>query len=415
VRRRSKLGRLAASLVTGALLVSTLALGGSASAASGDSSALGPKKKVSGEPVKVGFIVSGRNATVDSTFQSVTAEATVEFLNKRGGGFAGHPIELVACDSGFSNPGKANECANELVKEGVALVIVPDTTVGIAINDVLSQAQVPLFLNTGAEAPLNTDTPSTFVLNDNSAATIALPIALAKAHKIKKVSPVVIDVPAATAIYTTNPGPAPFKKAGLDMEMTAIPLGQADMTPQMSEIASKGKSVVQIIGNDVFCIPALKGLQAVAFKNPIGMLANCVTDSTRQALGSYLKGINVSAGYPAGEKTNAAYKQLAAINKTYGGNEIEDLDQAMPIYIQWMAAMGAVEGLTGEVTPASTLAAIKSMPNKQLIGSGMWYRCNGKAVPAKPGICMNGTLRTVLDAKGNPTEYETAGNTKVPD
>jgi branched-chain amino acid transport system substrate-binding protein len=57
------------------------------------------------------------------------------------------------------------------------------------------------------------------------------------------------------------------------------------------------------------------------------------------------------------------------------------------------------------------------MPETDLPGGGgLRFRCNGQAFPATPAVCTRGTLRTSLDAEGQPTlPYEPVGNSPIPD
>ena len=84
-------------------------------------------------------------------------------------------------------------------------------------------------------------------------------------------------------------------RAGLDYEVTAVPLGTPDMTAQMQQVADSGAGVVHILGNDAFCIAAIQGLKVVGYEGAISGVSHCFTDATRTALGADLEGISVLA------------------------------------------------------------------------------------------------------------------------
>ena len=74
------------------------------------------------------------------------------------------------------------------------------------------------------------------------------------------------------------------------------------------------------------------------------------------------------------------------------------------------------EALTGPVTPASIIAALKGMPEQPLPGSGgLGFRCNGKAVAFAPAVCVRSGLVTTLDAQGNGTTYRRIDDTPIGD
>jgi branched-chain amino acid transport system substrate-binding protein len=259
---------------------------------------------------------------------------------------------------------------------------------------------------------VTTDTDRTFVLYDPRAGVSALPISVAKDNKLKLVTPVVIDVPAATELYTSESGKEPFKKAHIKLNPVPIPPGQADMTPQMAEIANGDPTEIQIIGNDSFCISAFKGLQAAGFDGPISTLYVCITESTKQSVGSYLKGTYVSVSAPVGDTKDPGVKQLKKIVDTYSStDEVPDLNKALNTYAVWMSAYQTIENMKGEITPDTITKTIKSMPNMKTAAGNLFYRCNGNAKPDLPAVCTPGGLRTRLNAKGDPTlPYKIVGN-----
>lgn len=380
-------------------------------------SLLGPEDVARGEPIKIGMISDGTDANIDNLFQVDVSEALFEYQNQHQGGIGGRPVELHNCETGNANPSKANECANQLIQDGVVAILMPEATTVAAVHEVTSQVDLPLWLYSITSASVVGDPDSTYVLFNPRLGVSALPISVAESDDLEKVTPVVIDVPAATDLYSSDAGQEPFDEAGIELEMVALPPSQPDFTPQMTEIANGDPTVVQIVGNDTFCISAFQGLEAAAFDGPISTLFVCVTDATRDAVGAYLDGTYVSVSTPIGDEEDAGYQQLQAIYETYGDGELEDLTKAQNMYAEWLAFFQAVGGMTGDITPATINETLKSMPNMEIPGTaGLFYRCNGNALPDLPAVCAPGGLRTRLDAEGQPTlPYEVVGNEEVPD
>jgi ABC-type branched-subunit amino acid transport system substrate-binding protein len=96
-------------------------------------------------PVKLGAIASNSGAlgTFGQSLQK-SVRLAVEQVNAAGGVFDGRPLELVVKDSA-SDPDTAAQAARELLSEGVAAIIGPETSgQAAAVVDVLTPSQVPM-------------------------------------------------------------------------------------------------------------------------------------------------------------------------------------------------------------------------------------------------------------------------------
>jgi branched-chain amino acid transport system substrate-binding protein len=365
---------------------------------------MGPEKKASGEPVKVGFITDGKNAVTDQSIEIDAANATVEYLNQHHGGIGGRPIELDVCQTQL-DPAKGTDCANQMVQDGVVAVVVGSTAVGDSVWKPLHDAKLPNMWFAGTGDDLLADSTSTFTLSDPTGPTVAVPITVAKEHKLKKVTAIVIDVPAALAIYD-GAGKQLMKEANIQLDLVRVPPGTADMTAQLQPVLSANPGVVHVLGNDAFCIAAFQGMKSLGFTGPRTSISQCITDATRTALpGDVLKGIVVSSASPvdANNETDQLYR---TVMKTYGTN-IDTSRAAGHGAFTAMASFGAaVAGMSGAIDPSTVTAAIKAMPEQDLPdGGGLKLQCNGQQVPGMPAVCVRGTLVTTLDDKGLPNGY----------
>ncbi|EFC82273.1 ABC transporter substrate-binding protein [Parafrankia sp. EUN1f] len=410
-----RLGAVAGGLAACLLLVAACGSDSSdtAGGASGTGDAtnatevLGPVAKAAGEPVRIGLVSDGKAATVDQSVEIEAGKATVAYLNEHRSGIAGRPIELVTCAS-QADPGITADCANRMIEQDVAAVVIGGVAAQESAWTPLHDAGIPVILYSTSATALLADAKSTFSFADATFGTIGLPLKVAQKEGVKKVTAVVIDVPAAKGALEAS-APAIYKKAGIEFELVAVPIGTADMTPQMQQIA-KDDGEVFILGNDSFCISALNGLNAVGFTGPISAIAQCVTDSTRTAIsGDQLKGISISAIAPVGTD-NPSTRLYNAIAATYGKNIDTSKIAGINIFTAVAGLQTALEDLTGEVTPATIINALKTMPEKELPGSGgQKFQCGGKAASTAPASCVQGGLISTLDDKGYPTSYEVAG------
>ena len=401
--------RVAAAAVAAALALTGAACGDSdpepdAGGETGaDASLLGARQPASGEPVKVGFVSDGRTPSFDNTIQIRVAEAMADYFNDYRGGIGGRPIEIVPCETA-ADPGKAADCAAELVQENVVVTVLGESASLGGVWNTLHDAGIPVFFYASTEAAPMLDKDSTFALVSQIAGLADVPIAVAKRNDVGKVTVVVIDVPVATGFYEAVGGQF-FADAGIELELVKIPPGTADMTSQMARVASGDPTAVHIIGNDAFCVAAINGLNAAGFTGPVSVVNQCVTDSSREALGSRLEGTIMSTPIVVGDWDNPDMARYKAIVETYAPGEV-DLSNAMgpTIYMTMTALRDALDGISGEITPKSIIETIRSAPEKPLPGSGgLTFRCDGTAYPITPAVCTRGSMVTELDGEGQPT------------
>src|SRR5262245_20909734 len=220
---RSVLGPARCAL--GALLVATLVLGGLAVSPSGAAPTGRLAQKAAGAPVKVGFITGGGECNgCTAGDEEPAVKAGAKWLNATQNGLAGHPIELVTCVAA-NDPGKAADCANQMVREGVVAVVEGSSgTIGTSWK-IVHAAGIPFINHSTTDEPIVQDAQSTFILYDPLSQTVTLPIAVAKENKAKKVSVIAINVPAATTIYETAADK--FKDAKLDLKVVPVDIGTA--------------------------------------------------------------------------------------------------------------------------------------------------------------------------------------------
>jgi branched-chain amino acid transport system substrate-binding protein len=416
--------------------VATLALGAGACASSGKTASantsapsttvstlstaalLGPNKPATGTPVKVGLITDGGNCSQCSgaRYEPPVAQATVPWLNQHMNGLAGHPITLDICYSNL-DPGAASDCANQMIRDNVVAVVIGSNGEIETAWKTLHDAHIPVINDAATNPPLLNDASSTFILNDPYAQVIVLPLALAKEKGAKKVTSIVIDLPIATDIYKSATNLV--QQSGVELKVVPVALGTADMTPQAQAIVQNNPDgVVSIIGHDQFCIPALNALHAVGFTGTVQTISQCVTDSMRKAVpGNVVKGVRVAALAPIGDNADRSMQQYQAVIDTYAKGKVDTSDVVgLGVYQSLGAISVATQDLTGAVTPASVTAAMKSMKNAVLPGSGgRLFRCNGKASQFGVAICSASVLSGTLDEHGNPVSYSVEHNTPIGD
>ena len=386
---------------------------GSSASSGSQSDVLGPVQQASGQPIKIGMIVDGKGPQTDNQVEIDAANATVKFLNEHRGGFAGRPIQLDVCDAQL-DPAKTTDCANQMVQANVPAVLMGTHSNQLQSWQVLHQAGIPMMWGATNEPSILKDTQTSFVMANAEAALVDLPIAVAKEHNLHKVTVILVDVPAARSSY--EPVPQAFKEAGIEVQVVPVPIGTADMTAPLQSLTGVSDSVAHIVGFDAFCIAAFNAFQALNFTGPISGNNLCVTDATRTAIsGSYLKGISLVSGVPAGVEDSTTELYRAVVAKYAPSIDAKQTAGATSFMV--LSGMEAVvDTITGDITPGSIINALKSMKSMELPGSGgLHFRCNGKAVADSPALCVRGALKTVLDDKGEPASFTPIGDTPIED
>jgi branched-chain amino acid transport system substrate-binding protein len=378
---------------------------------------LGTLHRAAGTPVKVGLLTTGGNCSgCTSNYEAPAARAAVAWLNDYNNGLAGHPMTLDVCVDN-NDPGTGSDCANQMIRDNVVAVVIGANGILETEWKILHDAGVPVVNHSATQPALIQDPKSTFILYDPQAQTVTLPIAVAKHAGAKKVSFLVVDVPTATDIYKTDSTKRAFEDAGIKFDVIPVPLGQADLTPEAQQIvANNPDGVVDIIGSDVTCIPALNALHQLGFHGTVTTISYCITDAMRKAVpGNVVKGMRFGAEAPFGEASDPSLRQYAAIVDKYERGKVPHGDQPAITVFQSVAAVSiGAQDLKGAVTPASVTAAMKAMKNSVLpAAGGRIFRCNGKATSEGPAVCSVSTLTGTLDAKGNPTTYTLDNNDPI--
>ena len=384
-----------------------------AQAASADSG-LGTKDPAKGTPVKIGFITDGKGTATDNSIESDVADASVKWINQYRNGIGGHPITLDTCVTG-ADPAKSVDCANQMIQDDVAAVLFGSNQFTLNSWKPVHGAGIPTFVASSGNPDIKADPTNTFVFNAGLSALTTVIVGGAKAANTKKVTVVVIDVPAATQIFADK---TPFTKAGLSLDTVPVALGTADMTPQMQKVVSNNpKGEVFVLGNDTFCIAAFNGLRTAGFKGTVVTGTACLSDATRTAVpADFLKGIKISATSPIDTPKDPSIQQYYAVLDKFGASDVDKTRSTGVTMFQGIAGLDtATAGLKGDATPATITAAAKAMPWSVLPASGgLHFRCSGKAAAAEPATCTNAILLATLDAKGKATSYTKVSDAQIP-
>jgi branched-chain amino acid transport system substrate-binding protein len=368
------------------------------------SKALGPEKEATGTPLKVGYVYAGQAQAVDNENEGTLAEATAKYVNEHLGGVAGHPIDLRLC-ADHGTPAGATECANELLRDDVAIVLAGNPVNSAPVLDVLEPEKVPFFVQTAAEAALVTS-PDASILG-NPIAFLAAAMKNAQDADVEKEAIVYVDIPAAAQLPAI--GKPLFQNGGIELIGTAVPLGTPDVTPQIQAAITDGAEQFLIVGDVTLCVNSLKALKTLDFDGEAVSNMNCVKDPSADAIPGGWDGLVVPTTrvqVPSNPETEV----VEAVAAKYApGTPTDDTGQAVLGYIIVSALQRAMTDLDpAQATAAGISAELLAMsPQPVPLLPGQTFQCDRKKSTLTPASCSNGIAIVTYDADGKPVEQET--------
>jgi branched-chain amino acid transport system substrate-binding protein len=395
-------------LVGGAVLAACVASGCSSSSSSKgaspgttttptlDLSVLGSAKPATGAPLKIGYIYAGQAENIDNTNEIKIAQATVKYLNAYRGGIAGRPVQLVVCTDHLT-PAGSTDCANQMLAAKVPVVLAGEPASGGSIVQVLEPAKVPLLISTGADASVVS--PDVTALA-NPVIFVAAPIKIAKESGVKKVAVLVVDVPAASQAKII--GDPLFKKAGIDVSWTSVPLGTPDVTPQVQAGISSGAQEFVIVGDTSLCVNSLKALKTLGFAGTVASNMNCLSDPSASAIPGGFSGLLVPTTRVL-DDSEPDYRLLQAIAAKYSpGTPTNDDGQASFGFVTVMGLARAMTNLkSSQATAAGITTALQTMPPERMpLLSARTFQCNRKAYSLLPAVCSNYAALQTINSQG---------------
>jgi len=347
-----------------------------------------PGKEATGTPVKIGLINNEGSSPTAEPSLGDAAVAAADYANAELGGIGGHPIKVYRC-SESENTASATACANEMVQDNVATVVIGSTGYGANMVPIITKAGIPYVSVTGS-ATQELTTPGAFMWSGGYEATLLGFAKYAAQHGYKKVTAYVIDVPAALAGATSLGDPV-FKAAGVSLSVEPVPADVPDATSQVTAGLEGNPSAVAIIADEGTCTSILKALNVVNPTTPVLVNTSCMTTTAIQALGTAMNGVKVfgasapQADDPEAELYRYVMAKYAPTANTTG--------YTVTGYQSMLGLVRATEGLKGTPTPATITAAIKAATNVPLPdGAGLTFSCNGKAISGLPSVCSAGEV-----------------------
>ncbi len=347
-----------------------------------------PGKKATGTPVKVGLINNEGSDAASEPSVGDAAEAAADYANAELGGIGGHPIQVIRCSESEDNA-SATACANQMVQDNVAVVVIGTTGFGSVMVPIITKANIPYVSVTGS-ATQELTTPGAFMWSGGYEATLTGFAKYAAQHGYKKVTAFVVNVPSAIA-GAQQLGQPLFKAQGVALTIEGVPTGVPDATSQVTAGLSGSPGAALIIADEGTCTSVLKALNVVNPGLPAMGITSCLTTSATQALGNAMNGVKIfGASAPQASDAEAKLYQYVMAKWAPKANAT---GYTVTGYQSMLGLVRATSALTGAATPASITAAIKAAKDVPLpAAAGLTFSCDGKALPTLPSVCSLGEV-----------------------
>jgi branched-chain amino acid transport system substrate-binding protein len=347
-----------------------------------------PGKKATGTTVKVGLINNEGSDAQSEPSVGDAAEAAAEYANAELGGIGGHTIQVTRCGES-EDTASATACANQMVQDNAAVVVIGSTSMGAVMVPIIAKAGIPYVSVTGS-ATQELTTPGTFMWSGGYEATLTGFAKYAARHGYKKVTAFVVNVPSAIA-GAQQLGVPVFKAQGVGLTIEGVPSGVPDATSQVTAGLSGNPAATLIIADEGTCTSVLKALNVVNPSLPAMGITSCLTTSATQALGNAMNGVKIfGASAPQANDGEAKLYQYVMAKWAPKANPT---GYTVTGYQSMLGLVRATAGLSGAATPASITAAIKAAKDVPLpAAAGLSFSCNAKALPTLPSVCSLGEV-----------------------
>lgn len=355
-------------------------------------------KAATGTPVKVGLMNPEGGQAVNMPESRIAAQAAVDYANANLGGLGGHKIELDICKTDEADPSNLTGCANQMVQDHVVGLVEANTGNGALIVPIITKAGIAYTSYTAA-SPAEIGTPGAFVWTGG---VPGVTIAMAKEAAGAGVKSFTIFVTSNALASVQAMAEPTFKAAGIDLNVTSIPIGTADASPQVAAGLKSNPGAVAIVGDDAMCTATLKGLQTVGSTAARYLIQPCMDPSVYQAVPGELDGSTLFTTTATSSSDDEAkmYQAVMAKYAPSGAN----LGGAAPTgYQSMLGFIRAVNAGIGsqDVTAATVVKAIAAAKDVPLpVGDGIKMTCDGKQLPQMPDLCSAAqAVGTVADGK----------------
>jgi branched-chain amino acid transport system substrate-binding protein len=315
-RRMIRMGRLTTLLALAACLVGAVACGDDDDDTTTERSS---EVSADAEPATGSPVVLGALDVPNQPQFSEGIRASVEYLNKEGGGLAGHRVELKTCTAD-QTPQQGIKCANELVRAGAVAVVIGEDVSADSAFPIYERAGVPVISERVVTNQLLVN-PVALALGPGIPATFA---AIAKFATedlgAKKVTALQAQgVPQELLDQLVG---GPLGAAGLETEYAFFDPARPNFSATFAAIAKDDPDIVIAnIDDNKQCAPAMQAARSLGADFKLFQIT-CSDDEVFEAAGALTDGVVFYGPLDSVAGVDSPDVQLYDhILSTYGGGE----------------------------------------------------------------------------------------------
>lgn len=354
-------------------------------------------------PVKVGIMSADNGAIAALPELHKGNDAAIAWINDELGGVGGHPIVAVFCEVDLS-PEKSQLCARKMAEEKVVAVLSGvDLQAGAAVQ-ILNENNIPwvggIPISSEEMKSVNTfqfsgGTPGAFVAFSSHAAID---------KKFKKVSVMYLDVAqvkAAAVDYGVNL----LKKLGVDVTEVAFDLTTQDYATVAQKAAEGNPDAIFVGAADFACpkvIQALADLKSAATVYMVGACADkkWLKDFPIEAIKGLIFNIENRLDQNA---SNSADTEVYNAAMTKYQPETSAMGAATVSFKGTMNLWAILNRVGPTGTSTDVIAEFRTTKDEPSF-DGHPYTCDGKQIPALPGLCAPQQVLIQLESLGKFSE-----------
>jgi branched-chain amino acid transport system substrate-binding protein len=374
------------------------ALAGMALAGGSAGSQLGKPNKARGSIVPVTFISPGAAPAIglDNTNAMKAAVAAVRYVNDYLGGISGHRVAIYPCATHVT-PAGATDCANQAIQRRSVAGLLASDAFGIAILKLLSGAGIAYVASEVGAGEETTD-PNSFVVTGGTRGYYGALAKYGQTKRWKRVLTVGIGYP--SVVSGTKDASQALDKVGIAQDILIVPPGTPDMTPQIQSALSKRPDAAFIIGDQTFCVGAVKALDTAGYNGTVSGIAQCGGPEVVKASKNGLKGavlfstVDLSLGNPD-------VKLYRAVMKKYAPG-VDVSGQAPAAFQSVLSFARQMAGIKGPITAATVKRELNKNKKAKaaLLGAEATIQCGSNPVKGAPALCAPYGVAMVLGTNG---------------
>jgi branched-chain amino acid transport system substrate-binding protein len=313
--------------------------------------------QATGAPIEIANISTLESPNFSAPQVQAALDAAVEALNARGG-IKGRPVKVTYCNDKF-DANAAGACARQVVDSGEVAVVGSLSPVFPAAAPALEGAKVPWIGGLGSN-PAELKSPISYPFQSATASTTAGLVRFLADKGAAKIALITGDDASSLAIPDQARAAAATGGAELGKVVSGAN-GHADWSAEVSAATSGDPDAVAFFGTGADVAKVVTGLRQSGYEGMIGVPGSVFTPQVIGALGSAADGVYAALRLGSPDDTsNPEVVRFRNELKAHDPKVVPD-EIALNTWTALQLFAKVVEGIDGEITPASVIVAFDGL------------------------------------------------------